>query len=116
MNRKQTVILSGILILLLCTAILVRKSFNEKEELRTLFQLSFQDLDFSEEITGGFEDSYFPAAYTYNAAEPNPRRLRSWGIVRVKNHKTPRADPGAPELLKNTIRYIWRIRKNRLFT
>ena len=64
MNRKQTVILSGILILLLCTAILVRKSFNEKEELRTLFQLSFQDLDFSEEITGGFEDSYLPAAYT----------------------------------------------------
>jgi peptidoglycan-N-acetylmuramic acid deacetylase len=100
MNRKQTVILSGILIILLCTVILVRKSVNEKEELRTLYQLSFQDLDFSEEITGGYEDSYYTAAYTYASAEPNPRRLRSWGIVREKNHKTPRADPGAPELLK----------------
>jgi len=100
MNRKQTVILSGILIILLCTVILARKNVNEKEDMRTLFQLSFQDLDFSEEITGGYEDNYYPVAYTYESAEPNPRRLRSWGIVREKNHKTPRADPGAPELLK----------------
>lgn len=100
MNRKQTVLLSAVLIILLCTVIFVRKSVNEKEELRTLFQLSFNDLDFSVEITGGFEDNYYPAAYTLDSTEANPRRLRSWGIVRVKNHKTPQADPGAPELLK----------------
>jgi len=100
MNRKQTVILSGILIILLCAVVFVRKNVNEKEDMRTLFQLSFQDLDFSEEITGGYEDSYYPATYTYESSEPNPRRLRSWGIAREKNHKTPRADPGAPELLK----------------
>jgi peptidoglycan-N-acetylmuramic acid deacetylase len=100
MNRKQTVILSVVLIILLCTFILIRNNVNKKDDLRTLFQLSFNDLDFSVEITGGYEDGYYPASYTYGSEEQNPKRLRSWGIVRVKNHKTPQADPGAPELLK----------------
>ncbi len=100
MNQKQTLFLSGLLILVLCTVVVVQRAIPFKNESMTLFQLSFADMDFSEEITGGYEQEYTPVGFYLEASsEQNPNRLRSWGIVRGKDHKTPRADPGAPELL-----------------
>ncbi len=102
MDRKRTIIVSGILIAVLCSVIVATKTAHpEKSKYRTLFQLSFNDMDFSKEITGGYEENYSPVGYTYEASgEGNPNRLRSWGIVRGKDNKTPRADPGTPEILK----------------
>lgn len=73
----------------------VRESGN-----KTLFELSFSDLDFENEIASLSETSS-PAAYIHTSANSSdPNRIRGWGIVRAKDNKTPQADPGAPELLK----------------
>lgn len=102
MRNKVTLFSSGILILALCAIIAssvlssIRGSSN-----RTLFELSFSDVDFDNELTGGYEENYSPAGYFYEAsAAESQNRLRGWGIARVKDNKTPRADPGAPELLR----------------
>ncbi|NLY18568.1 MAG: polysaccharide deacetylase family protein [Clostridiaceae bacterium] len=102
MKQKLTIFLSGLLILFLCTVIINSKiASTEKNEYLTLFQLSLDDLDFDNEITGGFDESYTPVAFSYDMASGTPRNLvRSWGILRVKDNKTPQADPGTPELLK----------------
>lgn len=101
-QKRLTIILSGFLLLFFCTAIINSKisSFSKTEYL-TLFQLGYKDMDFDNEITGGFDESYSPVSFTCEAsAGANQNRLRGWGILRVKDNKTPQADPGTPELLK----------------
>lgn len=102
MKQKLTIFLSGLLALFLCAIIVSsRMASTQKKDYLTLFQLSFDDMDFDNEITGGFDESYTPAAFTLDAASVSAKnRIRSWGILRVKDNKTPQADPGAPELLK----------------
>ena len=66
---------------------------------KTLFELSFNDLDFENEITTLSDTYSSPASHTYQTAN-SVNTIRGWGLVRVKDNKTPKADPGAPELLK----------------
>ena len=103
MNQKKLItFLSGLLTVFLFSIIISSKiSSAHKEEYLTLFQLSYNDMDFNEEITGGFDESYTPVSITHEASSgANQNRIRGWGILRAKDNKTPRADPGAPELLK----------------
>jgi peptidoglycan-N-acetylmuramic acid deacetylase len=98
-NPKFFVFLACVLIVLLGAIIVAEQMKVGKEEALTLFQLSFSDIDFTEEITGSFDASAREAAYTVETAG-SANRIRSWGIVRVKDNKTPQADPGTPELLQ----------------
>ena len=66
---------------------------------KTLFEFSFNDLDFENEITTLSDTYSSPASHTYQTAN-SVNTIRGWGLVRVKDNKTPKADPGAPELLK----------------
>lgn len=103
MNQKKLItFLSGLLTVFLFSIIISSKiSSAHKEEYLTLFQLSYNDMDFNEEITGGFDESYTPVSITHEASSgANQNRIRGWGILRAKDNKTPQADPGAPELLK----------------
>lgn len=101
MKRKTVLIHS--LILSTITAMIFYNIWIDsvrKTEDKTMFELSFGDMDFSEEITA-LSETYAPASYTYQAAnDADINRVRGWGIVRAKDNKTPQADPGAPELLK----------------
>lgn len=99
MHSKFIVFLSCVFIVLLGAITLTEQM--ETKEAMTLFQLSFQDMDFETEISGSFDERTYTAGLTYEAAgEDSVHRIRSWGIAREKNNKTPRADPGAPELLR----------------
>lgn len=102
MKQRLILILSCVVVLFFCAVIVNATLFSAKKtEYQTLFQLSYLDMDFDEEITGGFDENYSPVSYTYEATEAsNMNRLRSWGILRAKDNKTPQADPGTPELLK----------------
>lgn len=100
-NQKFIVFLSCVFIVLLSAIIVAERIGDDRTEAATLFQLSFRDMDFETEITGGFDESTYEAGYVIEAANEEERmRIRSWGIAREKDHKTPRADPGAPELLR----------------
>lgn len=101
MKQKYVILLSGLMIVALFTIILLEEIRAGKRDYDTLFQLSYRDMDFSEEIGRGFEENATTAGYTVEVAnEDSPNRIRGWGIAREKDNKTPRADPGAPELLK----------------
>jgi len=102
MKQKSTIFFSGLLVLFLCAFIISSRIVSrQKNEYLTLFQLSYNDMDFDNEITGGFDESYSPVGYTFDVASGTTQnRIRSWGILRVKDNKTPQADPGTPELLK----------------
>lgn len=100
-NSKFIVFLSCVFIVLLGAIILTEQKISTRNEAETLFQLSFRDIDFDTEITGGFEQSTYEAGYWIEAENAEDRnRIRSWGIARGKDNKTPRADPGAAELLQ----------------
>lgn len=101
LNLKFIVFLSCVFIVLLGAIILAEQIGTTRSEAETLFQLSFRDMDFDVEITGGFEQGTYEAGYRIEAANPEDRtRIRSWGIAREKGNKTPRADPGTPDLLR----------------
>lgn len=100
-HSKFIIFLSCVFIVLLGAIILAEQLGPEEAEYHTLFQLSFQDMDFETEITGGYDEKTYEAGLTFEAASGDGvHRIRSWGIAREKNNKTPRADPGAPELLR----------------
>ncbi len=102
MNRKIAlfIITPVILTVLLTTAYVFQANSLRKAGNKTLFQLSFSDLDFDNEITSLSENG-LPVSAVYEVAGSDEfNRVRSWGIVRAKNNETPKADPGAPELLK----------------
>jgi peptidoglycan-N-acetylmuramic acid deacetylase len=101
LNTKFIVFLSCVFIVLLSAIILVEQIGVGRTEYDTLFQLSFRDMDFETEITGDYDESTSSAGYVIEAANgEDQNRIRSWGIAREKDNKTPRADPGAPELLR----------------
>ncbi len=101
LNSKFIIFLSCVFIVLLGAIIVAEQFGAEKAEAATLFQMSFRDMDFETEITGGYDERTYEAGYVIEAANGEDRnRIRSWGIARVKDNKTPRADPGAPELLR----------------
>lgn len=99
-SSKFIVFLSCVFIVLLSAIIAAERFGDDGTETSTLFQISFQDMDFETEITGGYDENTYEAGYVIEVAGSDDRRIRSWGIAREKNHKTPRADPGAPELLR----------------
>ena len=102
LNSKFIVFLSCVFIVLLGAIILAEQIGTTRSEAETLFQLSFRDMDFDVEITGGFEQGTYEAGYRIEAANPEDRtRIRSWGIAREKGNKTPRADPGTPDFFRN---------------
>ena len=101
-----------------------------------VYSSSFDDLDLKVEISGRLsEDEYEePAGIAMNGLEPKAvqrivsekrvsysldiysNKLLRWGISRRKNHETPAADPGAPELLKKYgAAYIGDISKNVIY-
>lgn len=101
LNSKFIVFLSCVFIVLLGAIILAEQITAERTKAATLFQMSFRDMDFETEITGGYDESTYEAGSMLEAANGEEQnRIRSWGIAREKDNKTPRADPGAPELLR----------------
>ncbi|NLM11424.1 MAG: delta-lactam-biosynthetic de-N-acetylase [Clostridiaceae bacterium] len=100
MKRKIVLIPFVLLIILAVIIYNFRPGAVRKPENKTLFELSFSDLDFDNEISA-LSETYSPASYIHQAANNSDvNRVRGWGIVRAKDNKTPQADPGAPELLK----------------
>ncbi|MGE5614878.1 MAG: polysaccharide deacetylase family protein [Bacillota bacterium] len=91
------------------------KSINKLEG---VYATSFEDIDFSMEITGRLSEDATTASAAQDdrgTGEINEKvsdnsvlykpgmysnKLLRWGISRRKNRETPAADPGAPELLK----------------
>lgn len=90
------------------------------DSLGSVYSSSFDDLDLKVEISGRLSEdedeatvgishkSREPDTIHVNVYEKNvsysqgtySNKLLRWGISRRKNHETPAADPGAPELLK----------------
>lgn len=100
-NGKFLVFLSCVFIVLLGAIILTEQMGTEKPQAATLFQQSFRDMNFETEITAGLDEGAHEASFVLEAASGDSMDLiRRWGIAREKDHKTPRADPGAPELLR----------------
>lgn len=98
--KRKIVIITFVFLILAAIAYKVWTASIPKVENKTLFELSFNDLDFTNEIAA-FGESDSPASYTYQTVSTgDTNRVRGWGIVRAKDNKTPQADPGAPELLK----------------
>jgi len=99
-KRRVIVIIPSVFLIISLTAYILWPRSAQNNEYKTLFELSFADLDFGNEITSLSENG-LPAAAVYQAENSgDENRIRGWGIVRAKNNKTPQADPGAPELLK----------------
>ncbi|HEY8422686.1 MAG TPA: delta-lactam-biosynthetic de-N-acetylase [Thermoclostridium sp.] len=99
MKRKAVVIPFALIIIASVIAYAIWPDYMQKSENKTLFELSFNDLDFENEISALSENG-LPASNIYHAGTGDENRIRGWGIVRAKDNKTPQADPGAPELLK----------------
>jgi len=100
MKRTVVIILFVLLIFASAVSYAARNVFTRENKNKTLFELSFNDLDFDNEITS-LTDNDLPASHIHEAAnDGDMNRIRGWGIVRAKNNETPKADPGAPELLK----------------
>lgn len=99
MKRKEVVIPFALIIIASVIAYAIWPDYMQKSENKTLFELSFNDLDFENEISALSENG-LPASNIYHAGTGDENRIRGWGIVRAKDNKTPQADPGAPELLK----------------
>lgn len=102
MEKKLSIVLFVFVVLISLVTynlLTTSKESLEDERVRTLFELSFKDLDFTNEITTLSETYSSPALHTYQTAN-STNSVRGWGLVRAKDNKTPKADPGAPELLK----------------
>ncbi len=101
-----------------------KKDYNSNlSDLGGVYAATFDQLDLSCEISGSvFDDGDSDALSSktlitddYSADNYNNRVL-SWGLKRKPDHKTPDADPGAPELLKkyNSL-YIGDTTQKRLY-
>jgi len=100
MIRRRVILIIPLLLVIIIPVIayVFRTASEGNAGNKTLFELSFDDLDFNNEITSLIEQDV-PASGIY-AGNDGTDRIRGWGIVRAKDNKTPQADPGAPELLK----------------
>lgn len=99
-RRVVIVILSVILAISAAAACIILSGPVQSVRDKTLFELSFSDLDFDNEITS-LSGNALPVSGSYQDESGGiDNRIRGWGIVRAKDNKTPQADPGAPELLK----------------
>lgn len=91
-------------------------------DLGGVYSCDYKNIDFSNEITGRFSDMDFetfhqdlPQLVPVTIDGQYNKTLR-WGIARKTDHKTPDADPGAPQLLSkyNGI-YIGDVKKKEIY-
>jgi len=122
---KKKVMVLCLLILLLFTINFIRHS-NDSDlclpDLGGVYSASFEDIDFSTEITGMLSDGVIEEVICQEAFVENnyngeyKNNLLRWGILRKGFGKTPNADPGTPELLKKYgARYIGDTSKKEIY-
>lgn len=122
--KRKLVVLCLLIIALLMINIISRDTNNNLylPDLGGVYSASFDDIDFSTEITGMLSEgvieeiAYEEAFVDNNYSGEYKNNLLRWGILRKGYGKTPDADPGAPELLeKYGGKYIGDTSKNIIY-
>lgn len=122
--KRKLVVLCLLIIALLMINIISRDTNNNLylPDLGGVYSASFDDIDFSTEITGMLSEgvideiAYEEAFVDNNYSGAYKNNLLRWGILRKGYGITPDADPGAPELLeKYGGKYIGDTSKNIIY-
>ena len=122
--KRKLVVLCLLIIALLMINIISRDTNNNLylPDLGGVYFASFDDIDFSTEITGMLSEgvideiAYEEAFVDNNYSGAYKNNLLRWGILRKGYGITPDADPGAPELLeKYGGKYIGDTSKNIIY-
>ena len=122
--KRKLVVLCLLIIALLMINIISRDTNNNLylPDLGEVYSASFDDIDFSTEITGMLSEgvideiAYEEAFVDNNYSGAYKNNLLRWGILRKGYGITPDADPGAPELLeKYGGKYIGDTSKNIIY-
>lgn len=122
--KKKIIVLCLLIFALLTINIISRESNNNLylPDLGGVYSASFDDIDFSTEITGMLSEgvideiAYEEAFVDNNYSGAYKNNLLRWGILRKGYGITPDADPGAPELLeKYGGKYIGDTSKNIIY-
>lgn len=122
--KKKIIVLCLLIFALLTINIISRESNTNLylPDLGGVYSASFDDIDFSTEITGMLSEGVideiiYEEAFSgnnYNGEYKND--LLRWGILRKGFGETPAADPGAPELLeKYGGKYLGDTAKNEIY-
>ncbi|NLL06270.1 MAG: delta-lactam-biosynthetic de-N-acetylase [Clostridiaceae bacterium] len=122
---KKKVIVLCLLIFALLMINIISKEQSENlclPDLGGVYSATFEDIDFSTEITGMLSEGVIEEIICEEVFVDNKysgeykNNLLRWGILRKGFGKTPDADPGAPELLKKYgALYIGDTEKNEIY-
>jgi phosphomannomutase len=122
--KRKLVVLCLLIIALLMINIISKDTNNNLylPDLGGVYSASFDDIDFSTEITGMLSEGVideviYEEAFVENSYSGEYKNnLLRWGILRKGYGVTPDADPGAPELLeKYGGKYIGDTGKNEIY-
>ena len=122
--KKKIIVLCLLIFALLTINIISRENSSNLylPDLGGVYSASFDDIDFSTEITGMLSEgvideiAYEEAFAGNNYSGEYKNDLLRWGILRKGFGETPAADPGAPELLeKYGGKYLGDTEKNIIY-
>lgn len=105
MKIKKVITIFIILILLALVAdvIVTRKNSSvinsNLSDLGGVYSASSRNIDYSTELTGRLIEEKASDSNTSQQSVFPYEKKRCWGILRQTNNQTPKADPGAPEIL-----------------